>query len=360
MRRYIICSNGGLLHYIIESVPSGVEVEIIENVDDIIKGTLDISQDDTYILGVSWHETDKWLKAFKENGINEVYVVSVFIKQYNLPIWDENGHFSEHVAVYNLNLPYLYYLETHAADTCNLKCRGCMHFSNLCKESKFPDIVELERDIKRIAELYDNIVIFRLLGGEPLLNKNLYQCIKVIRKYFPKCELRITTNGLLIPKQDNILFQTMREQHVIFDITPYPPTVESADEIEAKLDAETIPHGQIVGNLSKFRKSLTLRNTNNPEKAKEICGSKHCHFLRNGKIAKCPLIIMLEDFNAYYGMNIKADNDIFDIYEEKSGEELKKKLDSNSALCCQCPDYEVFIDWERTYNNAEMEDWIAE
>ena len=48
----------------------------------------------------------------------------------------------------------LLYLETHVADTCNLKCRGCMHFSNIAIHPNYPDLQRFEQDFKRLSELF--------------------------------------------------------------------------------------------------------------------------------------------------------------------------------------------------------------
>ena len=61
--------------------------------------------------------------------------------------------------------------ELHIADHCNLKCKGCIHFSPLAEE-KFLDTDIFQRDCQRIAELTDNNRLgkIRLMGGEPLLH----------------------------------------------------------------------------------------------------------------------------------------------------------------------------------------------
>ena len=42
--------------------------------------------------------------------------------------------------------PVLYHFEVHITDHCNLNCKGCAHFSNLCKPT-FADLDEFEADM---------------------------------------------------------------------------------------------------------------------------------------------------------------------------------------------------------------------
>lgn len=151
----------------------------------------------------------------------------------------------------------------------------------------------------------------------------------------------------------------MRSCHGAKDISPYPPTMENIEELTEKLNQERIPYGTIAERLQNFRKSLTLSPHHNPEKSVRLCGSAHCHFLRDGKIAKCPLPLLIGDFNAEYGCTIES-KDILDIYEEQSGAVLREKLERYADICRYCPDEAVFIPWQRTRQDAHMEDWVAD
>lgn len=359
MKDIIICGNGGLLQYV-----SDVSYQEKVFAEKIYTDITEIPDDNslcgrTVLLAVSWHDTEGWIRALKLAGAGEIYRIPVHVMQYKLPVW-KNGEFvPESAAKVSHDDTDLLYLETHVADTCNLKCKGCMHFSNLAVDPNFPDLTEFEKDFKRLSELFSNIFIVRLMGGEPLLNQQLGKYIVIVRRYFPAAEIRIVTNGLLVPKQKPELWEAMRNCHAGMDISPYPPTIERLEEILAVLDKESIPYGTISSELSKFRKSLTLKSNHNPAESAALCGSKQCHFLRNGKISKCPLPLLIGDFNSRYGTRMES-KDIFNIYEEASGRELRRKLESFADFCSYCPDKATMIDWEVTKGNAVKEDWIAE
>lgn len=356
-----MCGNGQLLDYVEKQIAliSGMEIEGVIRDKNELKEYGKCS-DGTIFLCVSWHEIRTWLGEIEQTGAKEIYRVPVFVWQYELPIYDKDRDVIINCAKVSNDKSDLLYVETHLADICNLKCKGCMHFSNLATEPNFPSLDSFENDFRKLAELFSNIFIIRLMGGEPLLNPQAGEYVQIVRKYFPAAELRIVTNGLLIPQQNQDLWRVFRECHVAMDISPYPPTIDRIDELTAILENEQIPYGKIADRLTHFRKSLTLHGDHSPEKAVQLCQSSHCHFLRDGKISKCPLPLLIDDFNRAYGKSLPTGCDIYDIYCEDSGTALAEKLDRFVTLCNFCPDEAAFIEWSRTSHEAAMEDWVVE
>ena len=87
------------------------------------------------------------------------------------------------------------YFETHITEACNLKCRGCSHFSVFAKP-KHKDLKEFEREFERLSDIED-IGVIRLMGGEPLLNPDFMEYCRIARWYFPRSVIALVTNGIL-------------------------------------------------------------------------------------------------------------------------------------------------------------------
>jgi len=96
--------------------------------------------------------------------------------------------------------------EVDIARHCNLNCRGCLHFSPLSKP-KFLDISSYQKDICRLSKVFGGQAEkISLMGGEPLLNPDIIQYVKIARTYFPNAKLLILTNGVLLDRMPEEFF----------------------------------------------------------------------------------------------------------------------------------------------------------
>ena len=117
-------------------------------------------------------------------------------------------------------------LEIHVIDTCNLKCRACSHWVPFATEAnmKTPEgLTEIFSKINcpSIEPLFGQL---NILGGEPLLNPKLPEIISVVRKFFPKINLQLYTNGSLLNEQTNKkVFQSLIENNCGITLSIHQP-----------------------------------------------------------------------------------------------------------------------------------------
>lgn len=118
--------------------------------------------------------------------------------------------------------PALSYLEVHLVDHCNLNCKGCDHFCPIA-DKWFADSNSYARDLQQIRKLFSRIYQICLLGGEPLLHPKIADFLFITRSCFPKADIRIMTNGILLDSMPDSFWDACRETHtwIIFDV--YPP-----------------------------------------------------------------------------------------------------------------------------------------
>src|SRR5690606_20736090 len=93
-------------------------------------------------------------------------------------------------------------LELHAVHNCNLYCQQCSHYSNLA-----PKAMITKDDAEYQINLWKNKVSpekFSILGGEPLLYREVCGILEVSRKAWPDTVLQLVTNGFLIPKHPDL------------------------------------------------------------------------------------------------------------------------------------------------------------
>lgn len=253
------------------------------------------------------------------------------------------------------------YIEVNLIDACNLKCKGCTHFSSLYKDSSRYPLHDYENDLLKLRNI-GKVFRLRLLGGEPFLLENLDQYIKIARDIFGESTIEIVTNGLLITKADKGILDAIRDNSVCIEISLYPPTHRIKKRIEACLQSYSIMYSFDTGNAEKeiieFYRSFTLQNTHDAEVSHSVCSSAACTFLRKGRLYKCPFDGLVNDFYSYYGIDRKYEggidlnhNAVF-LYEQIKGYALK-----SIELCSYCSEKTESIPWT-VKAEPSMHDWL--
>ena len=232
------------------------------------------------------------------------------------------------------------FVEIHLTEHCNLNCQCCSHFSQLA-ESEFANIEVFERDIKRLSELSNGEVnIIHLMGGEPLLNPNCERFFELTRKYFDKTEIKLITNGILLLKQNDSFWQSMKNNNITLAPTKYPIKIDwgkikdICDNMNIKLkfynDANVIK--------TSFYNPLNLEGNENPEWNFRNCFlANNCLILDNGKLYTCSYIPNIRHFNKFFNKNIPISvNDYIDIHKARNYQEILQFLAKPIPFCKYC------------------------
>ncbi len=231
--------------------------------------------------------------------------------------------------------PELRYVEYHVAEHCNLNCMCCDHFCNVASP-KFADLEQFKKDLAQLKTLFRTIVQIRLLGGEPFLNEDLGRFVIAAREAFPKSDIRIVTNGILVPHAAEDLLKTIAEQHVGVDISLYPPTQKMLDKIVDKLNVYGISV-QVSGLIDRFNVIHTRKKKYPMEPAFRGCMSSICHFLQDGKLGLCPTVILSKNRADEIPTEHNYPDEAFDIYKPGlTGIEISKAFLKPALVCSSC------------------------
>lgn len=251
---------------------------------------------------------------------------------------------------------YLPKLETNLIDACNLNCKGCTHFSRLFDKGDVCPIENFQRDVKQLARCAD-ILIFLLLGGEPLLAKNLDEYLRIARAYLPKSGLVVISNGLLVPSLSQKVLDAFRENNVVLSVTLYPPTEKLLPQITQTLQANGVFFN--VGDPVKdFSAVISMQGNHDPSKSRKGCvGDDTCRALRNGKIYKCPLDALKFKFAQTFGIENFPEATGVDIYSPNFSS-LLQMLDGDVEMCHWCNERVRKFPWEAV-RSPKLEDWLA-
>ena len=255
------------------------------------------------------------------------------------------------VGEYDRNI--LFYAEMAIIDYCNLNCKGCNHYSPIFGH-KLPDFNKRIDDINRLKGIFDRIVEFGLIGGEPLLSSDVIDYIEATRELLPTTQIQMVTNGLLIPSIDEKVLCSIRDNNITVCISPYIPTQKIISEICNRLEQYHIDY-LIKNGYSKewFFKTLSLKiDSKYPRK----CISDGCINIRDGKIARCPSVLYVDELNMRFGANLPEEG-VLTIEDYASGDELYSELEKRIPLCNHCIDYR--FKWEPCGREKRLEDFVV-
>ena len=125
------------------------------------------------------------------------------------------------ISLYFYNKSFVSLAQISLTERCTLKCKKCAHGCHAVDNSTAKDLT-LEQVKKSADSFYskvDFIQEFVLIGGEPLLYKDLSNVIEYIGKRY-KHQIgifSITTNGTIVPRQE--IIEICKEYNIFFRIS---------------------------------------------------------------------------------------------------------------------------------------------
>lgn len=230
--------------------------------------------------------------------------------------------------------------EFSLAAHCNLGCAGCSHFSPVAQE-EFPDFEESKRSFRHLSALFDGECEYiHLLGGEPLLNPQCEDYLGLARSCFPKGDIFLVTNGLLLPKMPDSFFEACRENRIILSVTPYPINLPH-EAISRRCDDFGVEYQLFGGDEPKTHFNRLLLDVTGSQDAAENyrrCPySNVCLFLYRGRMYPCGIGAHLRVFEQHFSQGLElTEADSVDIFSVRSGAELLYRLSKPVPMCRYC------------------------
>lgn len=260
--------------------------------------------------------------------------------------------------------PCLEYMVLNILDHCNLRCKGCDHFACIA-DPYFVSYETIHNDLQRMSELLgDNgIIKMGIMGGEPLLHPDLLKILEDVRLFFPKVIIRLTTNGLLLLRQNDEFWHTCRKCNVTIVNTKYPINLDF-EGMKKKAESENVKFmyfedtGEEVVKKS-FKKIINLNGDNDPVESFANCHiANYGNFLMEGKFYGCPFSCQsYRIFNKKFEQALDmTDNDYLDIYRITDKQELFNFAARPKYYCRYCSGLQRNFDWERS--KQEMSEWV--
>lgn len=158
------------------------------------------------------------------------------------------------LTLYHENKLCLDVVELSLTERCTLRCQKCAHgccYVSMDKEDMSLD--EVKKSADNLFSLADKINEFYLIGGEPLLYKNLSEAIHYIgKRYRGKIsKFIITTNGTIKPNAE--VMEAVREYDLTIYISNYTKAIPSMKKKYREL-CDLLDQNQINYALSEIER----------------------------------------------------------------------------------------------------------
>lgn len=311
------------------------------------------------ILVFKNEELKKVSEAFHRHGINQLYV---FPWDTHLPGKGGQSLSDIMTAVDNAK-PRLDHLEAELSERCNLNCKGCFQFSNIARNGSFPDPAVFRRDLERLKDFFWGIGKIRLQGGEPLLNPDFTDFVRAARTIYPDSDIRLVSNGLLVPGLQRHQLDALRECNCSFDISAYPPTRKMLRQITRSLDEAGVAYN-ISLPIKVFYKGLAAKPAESSGEAFRNCIFTHCHALANGHLAACTHQFYISRFNTAFDLDYPVDGsgEVIDLFDtDLDGWEINRIFEQPRGFCRYCCVGMEPFQWKSASGGeAKADDWIEE
>jgi hypothetical protein len=207
-------------------------------------------------------------------------------------------------------------LELHVAHSCNLRCESCSHYS----DHGHSGLLAVEDAEDWMAPWSKRLEPkkFSLLGGEPAANPELTAFVPLARRHWPRAQLRIASNGLLLHRHPDLPKALAKAGNSVLDVSLHHVSDEYRARIEPVFEllrGWVRDHGIEVrfthsyANWTRryrgFGKAMEPFEDGDPRKSWEVCAAHHCRQLHEGKIWKCGPLAYLPMQHRKFGLSEK-------------------------------------------------------
>ena len=197
-------------------------------------------------------------------------------------------------------------IEFFLADTCNLRCNNCAPSSPFMTDANLPNLESFVESLSFLAP-FVRCDELRLLGGEPLLNKDICSFLRAARQSGIFRSLLVVTNGLLLSRMSEEFWQLTDRVR----ISEYPATAGIFSK--ARLETLQAPASRFGTKLevtqnTHFMEAIRdarIADTSTVQHVFSTCGEAHswsCHLLYRNRFYRCSRVHTMDRYLSKIGV----------------------------------------------------------
>ena len=285
-------------HYNSIKVLSVDDAKNIVGSNDLIIVTIVDIQDIIYILEKKFSKT-KWiplgpyLKEVDFNGSTNRTVEDIDFIKYSAQAVEKCQN-----AYVNKDPLFLRSLDVVISEKCSLKCKDCSNLMQYYLKPRNFSFHQIKNEFEELTRNINHIFEIRLIGGEPFMNKEIYEIIDYFLDHGKITKLVIYTNGTIPLKKDRI--EKYTDSKLVFTITDYGSLSKNTDKVydllkELRVTTRRHPPENWTDSAKIFDFN---RDESEMKELFEVCCGKNLLTTMNGKLYRCPFAANAESLSA--------------------------------------------------------------
>lgn len=179
-------------------------------------------------------------------------------------------------------------LELAITHRCTLNCEKCANMISYFEHPADTDFESMKNAVCKLLGADTYISELRILGGEPLLNRDLARYLDLVLQFENVGLISIMTNGTILPSQE--LIQRLRDQRVYVTVSNYGVLSKNLSAMTEMFEAEHILYR--VYDMDGWRDCNTIEYVETDpaelERKYRNCSVNNCYTLHNGRLYRCP------------------------------------------------------------------------
>lgn len=181
-------------------------------------------------------------------------------------------------------------IETPITERCTLRCRDCSNLMQYFVNPKDADTRKTLQDMDRVLQAVDHIEHAAIVGGEPFINKQMYQYVDYFVTQPKVGAVFVITNGTIVPTEENL--RCLKHPKVYVRISDYGAISRHVEEIIQLLEEEEIAYS--VERELKWNDCASIichnRSSVQLEEIFSCCCANQLFTLRDGRLFVCPFL----------------------------------------------------------------------
>lgn len=213
---------------------------------------------------------------------------------------------------------------------CSLRCKDCNNLMPLFSPQSCLSANEIIQPLDNLLTKAEVLLTCELIGGEPFLQDSLEECLKYVISHDKIMNIEITTNGTIVPKNENII-NLLRNEKVIVRISDYGELVDK-NKIVSFLNTNNIRYEILKGTRTWVSPGGTeKRNRTINELTSQwikCAAGYNCKTIYKGKLFSCARAASL------FELNFMKEHEYIDLNSDFDIECIKKFFTQNYSIAC--------------------------